>query len=88
MGANTSIVDDINTPQIHQLYTKFMRECPSGLLSLYEFKTLLDLHHMDAQAETYVDRVFQTFDSNKVSLVPLLIFQHTFFRQYVICCML
>uniref|UniRef100_A0A8D0F3I7 Uncharacterized protein n=1 Tax=Strix occidentalis caurina TaxID=311401 RepID=A0A8D0F3I7_STROC len=37
MGASGS-ADDINAMEIHQWYTKFMKECPSGQLCLHEFK--------------------------------------------------
>uniref|UniRef100_A0A7M4EV12 Guanylate cyclase activator 1C n=1 Tax=Crocodylus porosus TaxID=8502 RepID=A0A7M4EV12_CROPO len=71
----TGSADDITALEIHQWYKRFMREeCPSGQLSLYEFKTLLGLHHMDPQAENYVDRVFQTFDSNKDGFIDFLEF--------------
>uniref|UniRef100_A0A674K727 Guanylate cyclase activator 1C n=1 Tax=Terrapene triunguis TaxID=2587831 RepID=A0A674K727_9SAUR len=74
MGAGASAADDINAPEIHQWYTKFMRECPSGQLSLYEFKTLLDLHGLNPQADTYVDQVFNTFDLNKDGFIDFLEF--------------
>lgn len=84
MGASASAADDINAPEIHHWYTKFMRECPSGQLSLYEFKTLLDLHGLTPQADTYVDQVFNTFDLNKVSLVIVVIIVPILF--YCITC--
>ncbi|XP_067402493.1 guanylyl cyclase-activating protein 3 isoform X2 [Emydura macquarii macquarii] len=74
MGASASAADDINAPEIHHWYTKFMRECPSGQLSLYEFKTLLDLHGLTPQADTYVDQVFNTFDLNKDGFIDFLEF--------------
>ncbi|XP_030437922.1 guanylyl cyclase-activating protein 3 [Gopherus evgoodei] len=74
MGAGASAADDINAPEIHRWYTKFMRECPSGQLSLYEFKTLLDLHGLNPQADTYVDQVFNTFDLNKDGFIDFLEF--------------
>ncbi|XP_032621126.1 guanylyl cyclase-activating protein 3 [Chelonoidis abingdonii] len=74
MGASASAADDINAPEIHRWYTKFMSECPSGQLSLYEFKTLLDLHGLNPQADTYVDQVFNTFDLNKDGFIDFLEF--------------
>ncbi|XP_074839623.1 guanylyl cyclase-activating protein 3 [Carettochelys insculpta] len=74
MGSSASAADDINAAETHQWYTKFMKECPSGQLSLHEFKTLLDLHGLNPQADTYVDRVFHTFDLNKDGFIDFLEF--------------
>lgn len=71
MGANESApAEDILTQDAHHWYTKFMKECPSGQLSLHEFKALLGLTGLSPQANHYVDQVFNTFDLNKVS--PIL----------------
>ncbi|KAK4831297.1 hypothetical protein QYF61_016767 [Mycteria americana] len=64
MGAAGS-ADDINAMEIHHWYTKFMKECPSGQLCLHEFKHVLGLHELTAEANSYVEQVFHTFDMNK-----------------------
>lgn len=74
MGANQSTSgQEINSKEAHNWYTKFMRECPSGQLSLHEFKALLGLQGLNSQANNHVDQVFNTFDLNKVS--PILIME-------------
>lgn len=47
-------------------YRKFMREYPSGLQTLHEFKTLLGLQGLNPKASQHVDQVYNTFDMNKV----------------------
>uniref|UniRef100_A0A8C8R6Z2 Guanylate cyclase activator 1C n=1 Tax=Pelusios castaneus TaxID=367368 RepID=A0A8C8R6Z2_9SAUR len=74
MGTSASAADDTNAPEIHHWYTKFMKECPSGQLSLYEFKTLMNLHGLNPQANTYVEQVFNTFDLNKDGFIDFLEF--------------
>jgi len=44
---------------------KFMREYPSDLQTLHEFKTLLDLQGLNSKANQHVDQVYNTFDMNK-----------------------
>ncbi|XP_033002587.1 guanylyl cyclase-activating protein 3 isoform X1 [Lacerta agilis] len=75
MGANGSApADDILTQEAHHWYTKFMKECPSGQLSLHEFKALLGLTDLNPQANHYVDQVFNTFDLNKDGFIDFLEF--------------
>ncbi|XP_077155657.1 guanylyl cyclase-activating protein 3 [Ranitomeya variabilis] len=74
MGAASSNADDINAMEIHHWYGKFMRECPSGQLSLYEFKGLLGLQGMNPEANRYIEQVFSTFDMNKDGFIDFLEF--------------
>ncbi|XP_042298911.1 guanylyl cyclase-activating protein 3-like [Sceloporus undulatus] len=75
MGSNQSVFGDKITDQdTHQLYTKFMKECPSGQLSLHEFKTLLGLRDLNSEADQYVNQVFNTFDLNKDGFIDFLEF--------------
>ncbi|XP_042298877.1 guanylyl cyclase-activating protein 3-like [Sceloporus undulatus] len=75
MGNNQSVFGDKITDQdTHQLYTKFMKECPSGQLSLHEFKTLLGLRDLNSEADQYVNQVFNTFDLNKDGFIDFLEF--------------
>lgn len=69
MGAKESLPDDGPAPEVHHYYSKFMRECPSGQLSLHEFKKLLDLQHLDPQGDIYIKRVFDVFDLNQVNFL-------------------
>ncbi|MEQ2238842.1 hypothetical protein ILYODFUR_037446 [Ilyodon furcidens] len=62
MGSYSSNLDDILEEDMHHWYTKFMRESPSGLITLFELKTMLDMNGMTEEANSYVDQVFFTFD--------------------------
>ncbi|XP_026172403.1 guanylyl cyclase-activating protein 3 [Mastacembelus armatus] len=62
MGAHGSNLDDILEEDMHHWYTKFMRESPSGLMTLFELKTMLEMNGMTKEANSYVDQVFFTFD--------------------------
>ncbi|XP_005993675.1 guanylyl cyclase-activating protein 1-like [Latimeria chalumnae] len=65
MGASGSSVDDSGATDKYYWHKKFMSRCPSGQLSLHEFKALLDLHSMNDEANQYVQQVFNMFDLNK-----------------------
>ncbi|XP_061916857.1 guanylyl cyclase-activating protein 1-like isoform X1 [Entelurus aequoreus] len=62
MGAHGSNLEDILEEDMHHWYTKFMKESPSGLITLFELKTMLDMTGMTQEASGYVDQVFFTFD--------------------------
>ncbi|XP_063300470.1 guanylyl cyclase-activating protein 3-like [Pelobates fuscus] len=74
MGATNSTADDINAMEIHHWYKKFMSECPSGQLSLHEFKGLLGLQGMNPEANIYIEKVFGTFDMNTDGYIDFLEF--------------
>ena len=65
MGAGES-ADDFAAIENSRWYQKFMNQCPSGQLTLHEFKIILGLHDMNPQANTYVEQLFHTFDMNQV----------------------
>ncbi|KAM9348430.1 stromal interaction molecule 1b [Symphorus nematophorus] len=62
MGNHGSNLDDILAEDMHHWYNKFMRESPSGLITLFELKAILGLKGMSENANSYVDQVFFTFD--------------------------
>uniref|UniRef100_A0A4W5L0L1 Guanylate cyclase activator 1C n=1 Tax=Hucho hucho TaxID=62062 RepID=A0A4W5L0L1_9TELE len=62
MGAYESNLDDILAEDMHHWYNKFMKESPSGLITLFELKTMLEMQGMSEEASSYVDQVFFTFD--------------------------
>lgn len=66
MGTQFSTLDDILEEDMHHWYTKFMRESPSGLITLFELKTMLEMNGMTEEASSYVDQVFITFDMDGV----------------------
>lgn len=91
MGANESLPGDGPIPEMHHYYSKFMRECPSGQLSLHEFKKLLGLQGLDPQGDLYIKRVFDIFDLNQVKLLfffnrTLLLVSCIAFRLFFVLC--
>ncbi|XP_038553218.1 guanylyl cyclase-activating protein 1 [Micropterus salmoides] len=59
-----STVDELEACQSHQWYRKFMTECPSGLVTYYEFKQLFGLRNLSDTSNAYVETMFKTFDLN------------------------
>ncbi|XP_030601596.1 guanylyl cyclase-activating protein 1-like isoform X1 [Archocentrus centrarchus] len=66
MGNHGSSLDDILAEDMHRWYNKFMKESPSGLITLFELKAILNLKGMNEDANRYVDQVFFTFDMDGV----------------------
>lgn len=66
MGNHGSSLDEILAEDMHHWYNKFMRESPSGLITLFELKAILNLKGMNENANSYVDQVFFTFDMDGV----------------------
>ncbi|XP_028840402.1 guanylate cyclase activator 1d isoform X1 [Denticeps clupeoides] len=62
MGNAHASLDDILAEDMHHWYNKFMRESPSGQITLFELKSILGLQGMNEDANSYVDQVFLTFD--------------------------
>ena len=79
MGAHGSNLDAIMEQDMHHWYNKFMRESPSGLITLFELKSMLQMNGMTEEASSYVDQIFLTFDMDGVR-GPL----YTHFRGYSI----
>lgn len=70
MGNHGSNLDDILAEDMHHWYNKFMRESPSGLITLFELKAILGLRGMTENANSYVEQVFFTFDMDGVRFTP------------------
>ncbi|KAG1948279.1 neurocalcin-delta [Pimephales promelas] len=62
MGAHGSSMDEVLAEDMHHWYNKFMRESPSGLITLFELKAMLQMQGMTEEASSFVDQVFFTFD--------------------------
>ncbi|KAJ8410888.1 hypothetical protein AAFF_G00188450 [Aldrovandia affinis] len=62
MGAHGSNMDDILAEDMHHWYNKFTKGSASGLITLFELKAMLCLTGMTEEANSYVDKVFYTFD--------------------------
>ncbi|XP_014924666.2 guanylyl cyclase-activating protein 3 [Acinonyx jubatus] len=77
MGNNESIAGGqkaVPDKETYVWYKKFMREYPSGLQTLHEFKTLLGLQGLNQKASQHVDQVYNTFDMNKDGFIDFLEF--------------
>lgn len=71
MGANESM-QEMTAMENYQWYAKFMKECPSGQLTMYECKKILGLENSTTLANNYVAKVFNIFDTNKVRVISLV----------------
>lgn len=60
-------VEELQACESHQWYRKFMTECPSGVLTYYEFKQFFGLRNLSEASNAYVLTMFSTFDMNGVS---------------------
>ncbi|NWX40445.1 GUC1A protein, partial [Steatornis caripensis] len=65
-------VEELSTTECHQWYKKFMTECPSGQLTLYEFKQFFGLKNLSLAANKYVEQMFETFDFNKDGYIDFM----------------
>ncbi|XP_049589582.1 guanylyl cyclase-activating protein 1-like isoform X2 [Syngnathus scovelli] len=72
MGNNDSAVEDLQSCESHQWYRKFMTECPSGLLSFYEFKKFFGLRNLSETSDAYVKDMFSTFDLNDDGFIDFM----------------
>lgn len=65
MGNNIGTsVEELQACESHEWYRKFMTECPSGLLTYYEFKKFFGLKNLSESSNAYVQTMFTTFDMN------------------------
>lgn len=65
-NATGTTVEELQACESHQWYRKFMTECPSGLLSFYEFKQFFGLRNLSVSSNAYIETMFTTFDMNSV----------------------
>ncbi|KAF1514144.1 Guanylyl cyclase-activating protein 1, partial [Eudyptes chrysocome] len=65
-------VEELSATESHQWYKKFMSECPSGQLTLYEFKQFFGLKNLSLAANKYVEEMFETFDFNKDGYIDFM----------------
>ncbi|XP_051549765.1 guanylyl cyclase-activating protein 1-like [Myxocyprinus asiaticus] len=63
-NASAMTVEELSACESHQWYRKFMTECPSGLLTFYEFKKFFGLKNLSDSSNAYVKTMFSTFDMN------------------------
>lgn len=72
MGNATGSIEDLEACESHQWYRKFMTECPSGLLTFYEFKKFFGLKNLTEASNSYVMTMFDSFDINHVRKLFIL----------------
>uniref|UniRef100_A0A3P8QKD8 EF-hand domain-containing protein n=1 Tax=Astatotilapia calliptera TaxID=8154 RepID=A0A3P8QKD8_ASTCA len=71
-NSNGCTVDDLQAVEMHLWYKKFMTECPSGQLTLHEFKQFFGLRGLDPEANAYIEQMFRTFDMNKDGYIDFM----------------
>ncbi|KAG8576486.1 guanylyl cyclase-activating protein 1-like [Hyla sarda] len=71
-NTSSSTVDDLQAVEIHHWYKKFMTECPSGQLTLHEFKQFFGLRGLSGEANSYIEQMFRTFDMNKDGYIDFM----------------
>ncbi|XP_071782040.1 guanylyl cyclase-activating protein 1 [Centroberyx gerrardi] len=71
-NSNGANVEELQACESHQWYRKFMTECPSGLLTFYEFKKFFGLKNLSASSNAYVETMFATFDMNDDGFIDFM----------------
>ncbi|XP_058488233.1 guanylyl cyclase-activating protein 1 isoform X1 [Solea solea] len=71
-NCNDSSVEELQACESHQWYRKFMTECPSGLLTFYEFKKFFGLKNLSGSSDAYVRTMYQTFDMNNDGFIDFM----------------
>ncbi|XP_048875683.1 guanylyl cyclase-activating protein 1 isoform X1 [Brienomyrus brachyistius] len=71
-NTNSCTVDDLQAVEMHLWYKKFLTECPSGQLTLHEFKQFFGLRGLDPEASAYIEQMFRTFDMNKDGTIDFM----------------
>uniref|UniRef100_A0A673BNN7 Guanylyl cyclase-activating protein 1 n=1 Tax=Sphaeramia orbicularis TaxID=375764 RepID=A0A673BNN7_9TELE len=67
-----SSIEELQACESHQWYKKFMTECPSGLLTYYEFKKFFGLRNLSETSNAYVKTMFTTFDMNDDGFIDFM----------------
>ncbi|XP_048354337.1 guanylyl cyclase-activating protein 1 [Sphaerodactylus townsendi] len=65
-------VEELSATECHQWYKKFMTECPSGQLTLHEFKQFFGLKNLSPSSNKYIEQMFETFDFNKDGYIDFM----------------
>ncbi|XP_064417097.1 guanylyl cyclase inhibitory protein [Latimeria chalumnae] len=61
--------------ELHEWYRKFVNECPSGLITLHEFRRHFCDGTVGNESSEYAEQIFRTLDNNGDGIVD--------FREYV-----
>ncbi|XP_041639514.1 guanylyl cyclase-activating protein 1 [Cheilinus undulatus] len=71
-NSSGSSIEELQACESHQWYKKFMTECPSGLLTFYEFKQFFGLRNLSDASDAYVKTMFTTFDMNDDGFIDFM----------------
>uniref|UniRef100_A0A665UJQ6 Guanylyl cyclase-activating protein 1 n=1 Tax=Echeneis naucrates TaxID=173247 RepID=A0A665UJQ6_ECHNA len=71
-NCNGTTVEELQACESHQWYRKFMTECPSGLLTFYEFKKFFGLKNLSETSNAYIETMFATFDMNDDGFIDFM----------------
>uniref|UniRef100_A0A3Q3XSD3 Guanylyl cyclase-activating protein 1 n=1 Tax=Mola mola TaxID=94237 RepID=A0A3Q3XSD3_MOLML len=71
-NSSGSTLEELQACESHQWYKKFMTECPSGLLTFYEFKQFFGLRNLSDTSNAYVETMFTTFDMNDDGFIDFM----------------
>ncbi|XP_067292939.1 guanylate cyclase activator 1g [Pseudorasbora parva] len=75
MGQIQSYEDkDVELSDIQPLYTRFMKECPSGALHLHEFRKIFGVESTSEDEALYMETLFKSFDTNKDNVIDFMEF--------------
>ncbi|XP_043943398.1 guanylyl cyclase inhibitory protein-like [Protopterus annectens] len=55
--------------ELHEWYRKFINECPSGLITLHEFRRHFCDGTVGAESAEYAEEIFRTLDNNRDGIV-------------------
>ncbi|TWW62125.1 guanylyl cyclase-activating protein 1-like [Takifugu flavidus] len=72
MGNVFGSLEELQACESHQWYRKFMTECPSGLLTFYEFKQFFGLKNLSPSSNAYIQTLFRTFDMNDDGFIDFM----------------
>ncbi|XP_050955927.1 guanylate cyclase activator 1g [Labeo rohita] len=75
MGQSQSDEDkEVELTDIQPLYTKFMKECPSGALHLHEFRKIFGVQSTSEDEALYMETLFKSFDTNRDDVIDFMEF--------------
>ncbi|XP_026162115.1 guanylyl cyclase-activating protein 1 [Mastacembelus armatus] len=71
-NSNGLTVEELQACESYHWYKKFMTECPSGLLTFYEFKKFFGLRNLSEASDAYIMTMFKTFDLNNDGFIDFM----------------